>query len=658
MFPFAGKRFLTALALAFVALAARGEDLTPPIASYRINCRLDTEKKTVEGTEVLTWKNTTSRPADTLQFHLYLNAFRNTRSTFMRESAGVSHGQRMAPGGWGAETISRMIGADGTDLAANLRFIAPDDGNTDDRTVAEIPLPKPVAPGETFTATIDFVSRLPRVFARSGYKGDFFFVAQWFPKIGVFTDAGWNCHQYHAHSEFFADFGDYDVEIDVPATDRGKVGATGELVEERDAPGGRLIEHFRQESVHDFAWTADPDYLVLTDRFAENGLPQVALTLLLQPEHRLQADRYFRAAKVALAGFGRRFGPYPYKTLTIVDPPWGARGAGGMEYPTLISCGTSLFAPRDVLSPEGVTVHEFGHQYFYGLLASNEFEEAWLDEGFNSWATAEVLTEAYGTTHPVLSVFGYPIVFHSIPILPLDLRRSYFALASKDVLATPSWKFESAATYGLVYSKTAYTLATLERLMGAGVMARVMRAYCDRFRFRHPTTRDFIETVNQVTGRNWDWFFDQTFFSSGTVDYAVERASCIPSPPELGLIEESGRNVEQTRATAPPAKGWRTEVVVERRGEVSLPVDILLRFVGGATYRTTWPGKGRWVKFRVADGPRLAEVIVDPDQKLLLDTDRNNNAYRVRSDAAAANFWTARAIFWMENVFGLFTELW
>ena len=90
---------------------------------------------------------------------------------------------------------------------------------------------------------------------------------------------------------------------------------------------------------------------------------------------------------------------------------------------------------------------------------------------------------------------------------------------------------------------------------GAGVMARVMRAYCDRFRFRHPTTRDFIETVNQVTGQNWDWFFDQTFFSSGTVDYAVDRATCVPSPPELGLIEESGRNVEQTPATAPPAFG-------------------------------------------------------------------------------------------------------
>ena len=198
-------------------------------------------------------------------------------------------------------------------------------------------LPRPVAPGETARVSIDFRSRLPRVFRRTGWKGDFFMVAQWFPKVGVLQETGWNCHQFHANSEFFSDFGDYDVSIDVPARYRGKVGATGQRIEERPANGDRMLYSFRQESVHDFAWTADPGYLVRQDFFREAGLDDVEITLLLQPEHASQAERHFRAVKAALSLMGRVLGAYPYATLTVVDPPWGAHAAGGMEYPTLIT---------------------------------------------------------------------------------------------------------------------------------------------------------------------------------------------------------------------------------------------------------------------------------------------------------------------------------
>ena len=175
--------------------------------------------------------------------------------------------------------------ADGTDLLPGLRYVAPDDGNPHDRTVAEVPLPRAAAPGETVHVAIDFRSRLPRVSNRTGYKGDFFFVAQWFPKLGVLEETGWNCHQFDARSEFFADFGNYDVSIDVPEEYRGKVGATGVRAEERNAPGNRVLYRFRQDSVHDFAWTADPDYRVHRDVFREPGFPDVELILLLQPEH-------------------------------------------------------------------------------------------------------------------------------------------------------------------------------------------------------------------------------------------------------------------------------------------------------------------------------------------------------------------------------------
>src|SRR6266508_4161786 len=269
-----------AIALAGLALPASGlaqsSPLTPPIASYDISCRLDTGKKAIEGTELLTWTNGTARPADTLQFHLYLNAFRNTRSSLWKESRGEGREGGRRPDSWGSVELLRMTLQDNTDLLPTLSYISPDDGNPDDRTVAEVRLPRPVAPGETISVT----------------------------------------------SDFFSDFGNYAVSIDVPAFYKGKVGATGRQVEER-LSSDRIVYRFRQASVHDFAWTADPAYLVVRDKFHEAGLRDVDLILLLQPEHSGQRERTLRAARAGISGYGRILGAYPYGTLTIVDPPWG-----------------------------------------------------------------------------------------------------------------------------------------------------------------------------------------------------------------------------------------------------------------------------------------------------------------------------------------------
>lgn len=649
-----------ALALGAGAVAARlfSQPFPPPVASYQITCRLDTDKKTIEASEVLAWKNTTTKPAPTLRLHLYLNAFRNTLSTFWRESGGEHRDGRL-PDSWASIEITRMTAPDGADLLPAMRFIAPDDGNTDDRTVAEVVLPRPVAPGETISVALDFTARLPRVSVRTGYKDEFFMVVQWFPKVGVLQESGWNCHQFHAQSEFFSDFGTYDVSIDVPVRYKGKVGATGQRVEERETSAGRVLYRFRQEGVHDFAWTADPSYVVLEDTFREAGLGDVRLFLYLQPEHEAQAGRYFGAVKAALSGYGRVLGAYPYPTLSIVDPPWGARGAGGMEYPTLITAGTSWSAPKSILRPEAVTVHEAGHQFFYGLLASNEFEEAWLDEGFNSYMTDRVLRATYGTNRVDLDVFGLHFPLGIDIHYPVDASRRYFEVADWDVLASPSWKFRARTSYqGNVYAKTALTLATLERLLGTPAMDKALRVYADRWRFRHPTTRDFIAAVRDATGSDWGWFFDRTFFSSGIVDYAVAEAKTTPAKPPRGLFEKDGKlSPELPPALAKP-RGWDSAVTVVRRGDVALPVEILLRFENGHVYRSRWDGEGRWKRFRVAAGPKLVEAIVDPDEKILLDVDRTNNGRRTEPDLRAATRWTARAVFWVQNMIDFMTVAW
>jgi hypothetical protein len=337
----------------------------PTIADYNIDVRLELDERQhptkLSGREQLIWRNASPDTISELQFHLYLNAFKNAQSTFFKESGGQLRGDRFESGQWGWIDVNEMRIAGGEDLTQKIEFIHPDDDNADDQTVIRVPLSKPLRPGEQVVLDIKFSAKLPRVFARTGYWGQFALIAQWFPKIGVWeevgerrrTVAGWNCHQFHATSEFYSDFGNYDVTLTVPALYRGKVGATGRQQAERVNQDGTVAYQFVQDAVHDFAWTLDLNYVVVKRAFKADewvrpheleqlskqlNLPVAALklrdvecTLLIQPEHAYQTDRHFNAAFNAIKYYGLWYGAYPYDTLTIVDPPYNGAGAGGME---------------------------------------------------------------------------------------------------------------------------------------------------------------------------------------------------------------------------------------------------------------------------------------------------------------------------------------
>src|SRR5579872_4968823 len=318
----AASRNATAVKRAFLPLllaAAAHAALSDHIVAYRIRAQLDPALKTVTAHETLTWRNTSPLPVGELRFHLYLNAFQNEKSTFMRESGGRLRGASTAKDAWGYIEVQRMRIAGGADLTGGLRFVHPDDDNADDQSVAAVSLPQPVAPGASITLDIDFLSRLPKVFARTGYHNDFFMVGQWFPKIGVYENGAWNCHQFHATTEFFADYGVFDVTLTVPSD--YVVGATGvqQSVTE-DAARHQKTVRFYQEDVHDFAWTASPHFIRTERAFGPN---RVRMILLMQPEHAWQTGRHYRALENGLKWFGQWYGAYPYQTITLVDPPYG-----------------------------------------------------------------------------------------------------------------------------------------------------------------------------------------------------------------------------------------------------------------------------------------------------------------------------------------------
>ncbi len=205
------------------------------------------------------------------------------------------------------------------------------------------------------------------------------------------STGGWNCHQFHSNSEFYANHSVYDVVITVP--DEYVVGSGGMLISETDCIDDDNYKTLtcRAEDIVDFAWTAWPGYAVYTDQWRH-----VKITLLIPPERKDQVGRQFTAVKNALEYLTENVGPYPWTHLTFVDPPAVGNGAGGMEYTTIFTSTSIWKIPGFIHMPEMVTVHEFGHAYFMGILATNEFEDPWMDEGMNSFWEARIMDHYWG----------------------------------------------------------------------------------------------------------------------------------------------------------------------------------------------------------------------------------------------------------------------
>ena len=641
---------------------------SPRNANYTIRARLDAERHRIDGHLDLEWRNATGLPQSSFPFHLYWNAFRNNLSTSAR-----GQGRRAARGGeprrWGYTHVSRIAfaggGATEIDLTPTIRYVQPDDANADDRTVLEVTSPAPVPAGATVRFRVDWQSLIPHgELGRAGWVHDYHFIAQWFPKIGVFWKGAWNAHQFHPTTEFFSDFGVYDVSLTLPAG--YVVGATGALRETRDEADGMRTFRFYQEDVHDFTWTASRRFVEKTGRFEAAGYAPVDIRLLVQPEHEHLAERYIEATRVALKGYGAWSAPYPYAQITVVDPAWGS-GSGGMEYPTLFTGGASLWAPPELYSPESVTIHEAGHQFWYGLVATNEFEEPWLDEGFNRYHDRKAYDLAYGPRGwgvryfglPGRNLSGWPVVAPGVDVgRSDDIRSGLRRHGRDDVMARRSWDFVDAEAYGLnAYGKPALSLQTLEGLIGDETMTRVLRTYARRHRFAHPSSEDFIATVNEVTGQDWRWYFDQTWFSADECDYSVAVKNVRARTPQGYLDGPSGPVLSSAAADDDDEKEGDTrpfdsEVTVLRLGGVRLPVEVRVDFSDGRSVRESWDGQYRWTRFRYRGTAKVIAATIDPEGRIALDVNPANNGWVEESGHAkrAAAKWATRWMFWFQHL--------
>ncbi len=665
--------------------------LSDRVVSYTIDATLDAAKHSVSGRERMTWRNRSTRPVHHVYFHLYLNAFANNGSTFFTERRVLTaHGRSrgtasLKKGEWGGITL-REVQQGGITL--KWHFVHPDGGPPTDHTVVRIDLDKPVPAGATLVLDIDFLSQLPRVVERTGWWGDFNLVAQWFPKIGVLelpgergaTQVRWNVHEFHFNSEFYADFGRYDVRLTVPSD--YTVGAVGQLQGRPLQQDGKTTYHFVQGDVHDFAWVAAKGYKTLVGSWHGAGSPQVTVRVIYPLEYAASAAPTLKSTTDALSYFSQTLGAYPYPTVTAVIPPYNASEAGGMEYPTFFTSeGYKKIVPGTMnqYMSDFVNIHEFGHGYFYGIVASNEFEEPMLDEGLNEFWDDRLMQrrhEDLTLASPWMKKLG---LTPSISGFLMERLGAHLERPA-DPLAQNSWDRLSSSSYGTTYTRTATMMHDLARRMGKGVMERAMRLYYQRWRFRHPSVADLRVALIDASGdaKDVNQVFDQYVYGTQSIDDRVADIDTREVLPHLGVLSHDGNSVEvdkpaldkliarQRRAwhKAHPNRvagssgpfPWQSTVTVRRDGA---PVPELLRvtFADGSREDVSWNDDRRWARFAFIKPSKVVSAELDPRQEVYLDANKLNDSLTTRTNGAASRRWTADVAAVLQTFYALLVTL-
>ena len=423
--------------------------------------------------------------------------------------------------------------------ADRLRFIAPDDGNADDRTVAEVPLDTPVAPG----GTIEVADRLDGARAAHRSRGpasidDYYFIAQWFPKIGVLAG-----RRMELPSVPLRD----GVLRRLRRLRRPADGAGG--LDRSAPPASSATSTRRSGGIEDASLLSggrarlrvDDEPATIVEQRARSSIRRCRRSrcaCCCSPSTRARKSATSPRRAPTLRYYGEWFGAYPYGHITIVDPAWQS-GTGGMEYPTLFTAGSRWLAPRDATHPEGVTVHEAGHQFWYGIVATNEFEDGWMDEGFNTFSTARVIEQQFQPNYYVERYFGgfVPWVFQALPLDPRRRRRSaggYRRYARQDVQATPTFRYWPAPPARSPTTRPRSGCTRSSAILAGRCCSGCMSTYFQRYAFKHPRPQDFFAVANEVSGQDLTWYFDQVY--RGIPDLRLRgrfRSAAIPGRTDI-----------------------------------------------------------------------------------------------------------------------------
>jgi hypothetical protein len=484
---------------------------------YNIDVTLNDTKNTLSANALIEYINHSPDTLTFIWFHIWPNAYRNEKTALAQQLKSEKKRKKEEMGF--IDSLRFTIG--GKPIA-----VEPDAANID---VIKLLLPTPLLPGERTIIATPFFVKLPSYFSRFGHSEQQYMICQWYPKPAVYDRKGWHPMPYLDQGEFYSEFGSFRVSITLPS--EYIVGATGSLqtadelekyksigaanyqrrdtgyrvAYKTDKPGQRKTLVYTAQNVHDFAWFADKDFVIQYDTLKLSSGRVIDAFVWQQPNGNLQWKNSISFVEDAVTSYSSWLGEYPYPVVQAVEGPKN-QSSGGMEYP-MITLITSPEAGKEDL--DAVITHEVGHNWFYGILATNERDHPWMDEGLNSYYQFRYEAQKYkGNT-----IFGDGIPVEMKTLSLSDFQgRVYNALNSmpfKKRIATASQDFSNKNDYGLVvYVKTAVWFFIIESSIGREKLDEAMKAYFEEWKFRHPYPEDLKAAIEKSTKLGMDELFD------------------------------------------------------------------------------------------------------------------------------------------------------
>lgn len=507
---------------------------------YKIEVTLDDTLQRLNGFITVKYKNNSPEQLNFIYFHLWPNAYKDQSTPLAKQL--VENGKTKF---WYSNKSKRgFIGNINFKVNAEASRWEMEPGSGE---ICKVYLNAPLKTGESVSISTPFTVQLPETFSRLGHIGQSYQITQWYPKPAVYDKYGWHPMPYLDQGEFYSEFGSFDVSITLPKN--YVVGATGDLQDEEEIkwlndkakqtennsnwvnesnmafpPSAKESKtlHYKQTNIHDFGWFADKRYHVLKGEVvlphSQRKVTTWALCTNNQPNLWSKAPEYLHDA---IQYYSEWIGDYPYNQITAVD---GTISAGsGMEYPNITVIGEE----KSAFSLDEVMTHEIGHNWFYGILGSNERDHAWMDEGINSYYEYRYTRTKYpnrrllGDQPDVLAKFlGIEQFRHKYQ---MDFAYQFVARENIDEpIEQTSSKFTDI-NYGVsVYGKSMLILDYLEAYLGTELFDKAMKKYFETWKYKHPQPEDFRKVIETETGKNLSWFFDDLLATTKKMDYRLK----------------------------------------------------------------------------------------------------------------------------------------
>ena len=520
-----------------MSLAAQGWQQQ---VNYQIEVSLNDTAHTLTGFEKVEYVNNSPNELPFLYFHLWPNAYKNQSTAFAKQQ--LENGSARFYYSKSAERgfiDGLAFEADGKPLTWEYDKKNPD--------IAKITLPRPLKKGEKITIQTPFTVKIPDSFSRLGHVGQSYQITQWYPKPAVYDAKGWHPMPYLDQGEFYSEFGSFDVQITLPQN--YVVGATGQLqnpeeltwlaqkVQETIQKDGNFDEkdlsfptsalqlktlHYKQDSIHDFAWFADKRFHVLTDTVQLPNSNRKVITWAMFTNE--EASLWTKGAQYvadAVYFYSDKVGLYPYNHCTAVQSALSA--GAGMEYPMITVIGKSGSAK----ALENVILHEVGHNWFYGILASNERQHPWMDEGMNSYYEYRYLAEKYPDAKLIgeMANTGIGRALDLTAYKPSDMMYYLYLIHARknadQAIDMHSADYTSLNYGGIVYGKTALAFTYLQAAIGTPTLDSMMHEYYRQYSFKHPYPEDLKQLFTDKTGNHLNWFFDDMLNTTKKLDYSL-----------------------------------------------------------------------------------------------------------------------------------------